>query len=146
VYDELGTTVAEHARCWGKGQRVHPPEHQARIRALKPGTKDGLGRQRLRAEVPRALELMQRWLEDGRNVGSLVVRTTKLLDLYGKQVLTGAIEELLDRGGHDVGALAMLCEKRRKRPRRVLPLELAPHVVERDVIPHDLGGYDDDGK
>jgi len=30
------------------------------------------------------------------------------------------------------------------RPHRVLPLELAPHVVDRDVIPHDLGGYDDD--
>ena len=46
----------------------------------------------------------------------------------------------------DYGALAMLCEQRRTRRRPVLPLVLAPHVVDRDVIPHDLGGYDDDGQ
>jgi hypothetical protein len=144
VHDERGVTVAEHARCWGKGQRIHPPEHQTRIRADKRGVTDGLGRERLSIEVPRTLELMQHWLEDGRNIGLLVQRTTKLLDLYGQLVLGQALDELLDRGSHDLGALAMLCEKRRKRPRRLLPLDLAPHVVDRDVIPHDLGGYDDD--
>ncbi len=75
-----------------------------------------------------------------------MARTTKLLDLYGQQVVSQAVDELLERGSHDYGALAMLCEKRRKRPRRFLPLDLAPHVVERDVIPHDLGGYDDDAE
>ncbi|MBX3246139.1 MAG: hypothetical protein KF901_03045 [Myxococcales bacterium] len=78
-----------------------------------------------------------------RNVGSLVVRTNKLLDLYGAPVVAAAVTELLERGGHDLGALAILCEQRRTRPRRLLPVELAPHVVDRDVIPHDLGGYDD---
>ena len=85
------------------------------------------------------------WLEDGRNVGSLVARTLKLLDLYGATVLKAAAEELLAKKSHDYGALAILCEKQRTRPRRVLPLDLASHVVDRDVIPHDLGGYDDDG-
>jgi len=146
VHDDRGNAVAEHARCWGKGQRIRIPEHEKALRETKPGTKDGLGRERLRIAVPRALELMQRWLEDGRNVGPLVHRTTKLLDLYGAQVVGQAVDELLERGSHDYGALAMLCEKRRKRPRPVLPLDLAPHVVERDVIPHDLGGYDDDAE
>lgn len=144
VHDDRGNAVADHPRCWGKGQRVRAHEHEAGLRAKKPGAKDGLGRERLRAVVPRTLELMQRWLEDGRNVGSLVQRTTKLLDLYGAHVLAEAVDELLGRGSHDYGALAMLCEKRRKRPRPILPLDLAAHVVERDVIPHDLGGYDDD--
>lgn len=71
-------------------------------------------------------------------------RTCKLLDLYGPTVLTAAVKELLAKGCHDHGALAILCEKRRTRPRHALPIELAPHVVDRDVIPHDLGGYDDD--
>ena len=55
-------------------------------------------------------------------------------------------DELLERGSHDYGALAILCEQRRTRRRPVLPLVLAPHVVDRDVIPQDLGGYDDDGQ
>jgi hypothetical protein len=96
--------------------------------------------------VPRADELMRRWLEDGRNVGSLVSRTLQLLDLYGASVLRAAVDDLLAKGSHDFGALAILCEQRRTKPRRILPVELGAHVIDRDVVPHDLGGYDDNGK
>lgn len=138
--------VATHARSWAKNTLVEDHAHRAALLAQKPGARDGKGRDRLRAEVPHADELMRRWLEDGRNVGSLVARTLKLLDLYGARVLGAAVDELLDKGGHDFGALAILCEQRRTKPRRVLPLEVGPHVVDRDVIQHDLGGYDDDGE
>ncbi len=136
--------VATHTRSWAKNVTVEAPEHRAAILASKPGARDGKGRDRLRVAVPNIDELTQRWLEDGRNVGSLVGRTVKLLDLYGASVLAPAVDELLAKGSHDYGALAILCEQRRTRPRRVLPIELASYVVERDVIPHDLGGYDDD--
>jgi transposase len=135
--------VGTHARAWGKNLTIEAPEHRAAVLAHKPGARDGKGRDRLRAAVPRIDELLRLWLEDGRYVGSLVGRTCKLLDLYGPTVLAAAVEELLRKGSHDYGALAILCEKQRTRPRRVLPLELAPHVVDRDVIPHDLGAYDD---
>jgi len=138
--------VARHARSWAKNVVVEDPSHREAILARKPGARDGVGRERLRAEVPHSGELMRRWLEDGRNVGSLVARTLKLLDLYGARVLSGAVDDVLDKGGHDLGALAICCEQRRTKPRRVLPVELGAHVVDRDVIPHDLGGYDDDGE
>jgi len=138
--------VAAHERSWARGRVIEAPEHRAALLAIKAGARDGKGRDRLRVEIPRVDELMRLWLEDGRNVGSLVARTTRLLDLYGARVLTAAVEDLLAKGSHDYGALAILCEQRRARPRRVLPIELAPHVVDRDVIPHDLGGYDDDGQ
>jgi len=136
--------VGAHARSWAKDRVIEAPEHRAALLARKAGAQDGKRRDRLRAAIPPVDELMRRWLADGRNVGSLVARTTKLLDLYGAPVLAAAVEELLSKGSHDYGALAMLCEQRRTRPCRVLPIELSPHVVERDVIPHDLGGYDDD--
>lgn len=141
-----GRVVATHARSWAKNTTVEDPKHREAILANKPRAQDGKGRDRLRAAVPHADELMRRWLEDGRNVGSLVARTLKLLDLYGETVLASAIADLLAKGSHDHGALAILCEQRRTRPRRLLPIELASHVVERDVIPHDLGGYDDDAE
>src|SRR5690606_29562200 len=138
--------VATHARSWSKNTTVEDPAHRKGILAHKPGARDGKGRDRLRAEIPQADELMRLWLEDGRNVGSLIARTLKLLDLYGAKVVAAAVDDLLAKGSHDFGALAILCEQRRTKPRRVLPVELGPHVVDRDVIPHDLGGYDDDGE
>jgi hypothetical protein len=52
---------------------------------------------------------------------------------------------MLARGIHDRGAMAILCEQRRRRHAGPAPLllHLGDHVVERDVIPHDLGGYDE---
>lgn len=138
--------VARHARSWAKNTVVEDPAHRAAIVANRPAARDGKGRDRLRVEVPRADELMRRWLEDGRNVGSLVSRTLQLLDLYGASVLRAAVDDLLAKGSHDFGALAILCEQRRTKPRRILPVELGAHVIDRDVVPHDLGGYDDDGK
>lgn len=135
--------VARHQRAWSRHTLVELPEHRAALIASQPRARDGKGRDRLRVHVPRIDELLHRWLEDGRNVGSLVARTLKLLDLYGGSVLAEATVDLLDKGSHDFGALSILCEQRRARPRAVLPIELAPHVVDRDVIPHDLGGYDD---
>jgi len=136
--------LASHARSWAKNTTIEDPAHRAAILARKPGARDGKGRDRLRAEVPQADELMQRWLDDGRNVGSLIARTLKLLDLYGPLIVGAAVQDLLAKGGHDLGALAILCEQRRTSPRRILPVELGAHVIDRDVIQHDLGGYDDD--
>ena len=136
--------VATHVRSWTKNDVVEAPEHRAALLAKNKAARLRNGRDRLRRDVPRAEELLVRWLDDGRNVGSLAAQTLKLLDLYGAAVLTQSVAELLDKGTHDYGTLAMLCEQRRTRPRRILPLEFAPHVVERDVVPHDLGGYDDD--
>ena len=88
--------------------------------------------------------LYQRWVEAGRNLGSMTARTLKLLDLYGAEILISAVEEVLTRGMHDPGALAALCEQRRCALAAPVPLDipLSPHVRDRDVIPHDLATYD----
>ena len=75
----------------------------------------------------------------------MIAATLKLLDAYGPAVLRPVVADMVSRGIHDRGAMAILCEQRRKRRAGPAPLllELASHVVERDVVPHDLGGYDD---
>lgn len=137
--------VARHDRVWGRNQRVEKTEHRAALIAIKRGAADGKGRDRLRAEVPEIDTLLARWVEDGRNVGSLTARTLSLLDLYGATVVAAAVADVLARGVADVGALALACERLRKdRGQPVpIPLSLADHVQDRDVLPHDLGGYDD---
>ena len=137
--------VARHDRVWGRNQRIEKTEHRAALIAQKRGAAEGKGRDRLRAEVPEIDTLLARWVEDGRNVGSLTARTLSLLDLYGATVVAAAVADVLARGVADVGALALACERLRKdRGQPIpIPLSLAAHVQDRDVLPHDLGGYDD---
>jgi transposase len=137
--------VARHPRSWGRNQWLEDPAHRAALVAQKRAARDLKGRDRLRTEVPAIEALVERWVTHGRNLGSMVSRTLGLLDAYGAAVLHDVVAEMIERGTHDPGAMAILCEQRRARDRGPAPRILAfgEHVRERDVIPHDLGGYDD---
>jgi transposase len=137
--------VARHTRSWGRHQLLELPEHRAALLAEKKKAKDLKGRDRLRAEVPDVDALLVRWADAGRPLGFMVSFAIKLLDAYGTSLLRDVVADMLARGVHDRGAMAILCEQRRKRLRGPAPslIQLGAHVVERDVIPHDLGGYDE---
>lgn len=142
MLDESQTVIATHARSWGKHQRIEDQTHRKSLLKHRPGARPGHGQARLVSEVPLMEKLLLHWLDDGRNMGSMVARSVALLDLYGAPLLSLAATDMLARGRHDIGALGMLCEQKRTKPRVLLPVELAPHVVDCDVHPHDLGGYD----
>jgi transposase len=137
--------VAAHACSWGRNQWFELPEHRAALVKEKRAARDLKGRDRLRAEVPDIEPLFDRWVDAGRNLGSMVARTIALLDAYGAPALRGAVTDMLARGTHDPGAMAILCEQRRRKrgDRPPLIVALGDHVRERDVVPHDLGGYDE---
>jgi hypothetical protein len=137
--------VARHPRSWGRHQTLELREHRAAIIEEKRRARDLKGRDRLRVEVPDIDVLLGRWLDAGRNLGSMVASTILLLDAYGPAVLRAVVADMIARGIHDRGAMAILCEQRRKRHSgpAALVLELGQHVVEREVVPHDLGGYDE---
>jgi transposase len=138
-------TVSRHARCWGRHQWFELPEHRKALVQEKRAARDLKGRDRLRFEVPSIDALIERWSDAGRHLGTMVARTIVLLDAYGPPVLREVVAEMLERGTHDPGAMAILCEQRRRRRGHPAPsvVLFADHVNERDVIPHDLGGYDD---
>jgi transposase len=71
-------------------------------------------------------------------------RTLRLLDLYKADLLAEAVAEVLARGMHDPGALAQVCEQRRRAKSLPVPVavDLGAHVPDREVIPHDLESYD----
>jgi transposase len=141
-----GTTeIARHTRSWGRHQTVELREHRAALVDEKRRARDLKGRDRLRVEVPEIDTLLDRWVDAGRNLGSMVASTIVLLDAYGPATLRAVVADMIARGMHDRGAMAILCEQRRRRRSGPAPLvlELGEHVVERDVVPHDLGGYDE---
>lgn len=137
--------IAQHERHWGKHQRIEAVEHRAELLSQKRQARDLKGRDRLQAEVDGIDVLFAQWVEAGRNVGSVTAKTIRLLDLYGGELLTIAVAEVTARGSHDPGALAIVCEQHRRSRKRSMPVDMvfADHVRDRDVIPHDLGGYDD---
>ena len=138
--------IATHLRCWGKDQWLEQWTHHQKLVEQRKSARAAKGRDLLRSVAPRFDSLCERWVEDGRNVGSMTARTVKLLDLYGPEIFEAAIADLLARGAHDVGALAHLCEQRRRA--RALPVPLAvqlpSHAHDREVVPHSLAGYDND--
>jgi hypothetical protein len=138
------TVVAEHRRCWGLRQKLESPDHRAQIVRRKRAAFASTGRDRLRSAAPGIDILIERWVEAGRNVGSMVAQTGKLLDLYGLDVFRKAVTDTIERGTHDPGEIGVLCEKHRRGADAPLPMDvrLGDHVPDRDVIPHDLGGYD----
>lgn len=137
--------VASHARNFGKKRVVEDPAHRAAILSEKRGARDHKGRDRLRQIAPRIDALLQRWLDDGRNVGNCVGQSLRILDLYGDDVFQRAVDDVVDRGLADTGALASVCEQLRQRDKKVPPAvapTFAAHVKDRDVSPTDMETYD----
>ena len=137
--------IATHQRNWGRHQSIELPEHRASILQTKPQGAAPKAQDRLRAEVPSIEILFERWFDSGHNIGAMTLKVVRLLDLYGATVLQAAVTDMLQRGTHDPGALALLCDQHRQRlrgPTAHVPLAFGEHVVECDVLQHDLGGYD----
>jgi len=139
------TEVARHKRSWGRDIWREHDAHREELVQEKRAAKDLKGRDRLRAEIPGIEVIFARWMDHGCAPAVMVSRTIQLLNSYGAGALRDAVVEMTARGTHDPGAMAVLCEARRTaRGERPLPvMTIGAHVRERDVAPHDLGGYDD---
>jgi len=138
--------VASHRRSWGKGAFIEERPHRDGLIAQRRAAGASKGQDLLRSSTPGFDALCARWVEAGRNVGSMTARTLKLLELYGVESFAAAVEEMLARGTHDIGALAQLCEQRRRARSLAVPVpfDLPAHVHDREVVPHPLGSYDED--
>jgi transposase len=137
--------LASHLRCWGRRQMIELPEHRAEILRLKRAAQELKGRDRLRALIPAIDTLYARWIDGGRSLRHMTAFANRLLDLYGEAIFAAVVTEIIQRGLHDPGALAQLCEQQRRARSRPVPLEITvqSHIPDRDVIPHNLEDYDD---
>jgi transposase len=138
--------VARHERAYGKRQVLELPAHRAALVAERRAAADLKGRDRLRAVAPDFSVLLDRWALAGPSLGLQVTRAIKLLDLYGDEVFAAAVTEIVSRGLRDTSALAVACDRLRRERRRPVPVDISlpSHVEDRDVVPHDLEGYDDE--
>ena len=139
------TEVARHARSFGRRGFIEAPAHRKALVAQRRAARDLKGRDRLVAVAPDFKSIIERWATSGHSMAIQVTRAIKLLDLYGDAIFARAVSEIAARGLRDVGALAIACDRLRRQAGRPVPLDLTlpAHVVDREVIPHDLETYDD---
>lgn len=124
---------------------IEVASHRAALLAERRAAADLKGRDRLRSVAPGFSTLLERWALAGPSLAVQVMRAIKLLDLYGDEIFSTAVAEVLARGLRDNGALAVACDRLRRDRRRPVPVEvlLPAHIEDGDVIPHDLQRYDD---
>lgn len=137
--------VAAHTRSFGRRRIIEDPAHRAALVRERRAAADAKGRDRLLAVAPDFSIILDRWALSGRSLAIQVTRAIKLLDLYGDDVFARAVADVAARGLRDIGALAIACDRLRRDHRRPVPvdIELPAHVVDRDVVPHDLEVYDE---
>lgn len=138
--------VATHQRSWGKRQVFELSHHREDLIKERRAARDLKGRDRLRAAAPDFTELLQRWTDSNQNLAILVTRAIQLLDLYGDEIFALAVGECVARGLRDTGALAVACDRLRRERRQPVPIgiRLPSDIEDSDIIPHDLGKYDED--
>lgn len=142
-----GTTeLARHDRSYGRRQVIEDPAHREEIVSQRRAAADLKGRDRILSIAPAFATVLERWVSSGRSLAIQVTRAIKLLDLYGDDVFANAVAEIAGRGLQDLGALAVACDRLRQAHRRPVPVEISlpSHVIDRDVIPHNLENYDED--
>lgn len=147
VLDNAGTeVVAEHARCWDRGQQIERAEHVAVLVAQKAKARAHRGLDRLTHAVPGSSRLVQAAAEQGRSLGGTTAALLRLLDQYGAAELGRAIDEALERGVPHPHAVRQSLERRRQD--RDLPPALPvripndPRLNDLVVTPHALSNYD----
>src|SRR5262249_28988133 len=79
--------VAQHVRCWGRHQVVEAAHHRAELVEHKRRAREAKGRDRLVCAIPDFDILLERWVESGRNAGFTTAKVSRLLDLYGAEIL-----------------------------------------------------------
>jgi transposase len=141
---DVATPVAQHQRSFGRRQVIENPQHRRDLVEQKRGGRVGGKQDQICRAVPAFSKILVRWLEDGRNVGAAVARTASVFDDYATDVFATAVDDFLERGLVDPAALRALCEHvRRSRSPRLPPSPPPYRADDRDVIPHDLGDYDE---
>jgi transposase len=136
--------VAVHQRSWGRRQVIEDPVHRSELVELRRAARTSKGRDRLTSSIPDCTTLFERWLDDGHHLGTHVARTLKLLDLYGDELLRGAVQEAIVRDIRDPSALVVICDQYHRKSNRPDPITVTvpDHVEDCDVIPHSLSIYD----
>jgi transposase len=141
-FHRRGTEVAEHVRCWGKGQVTFEPLHYLALLERKPGALD-YARPLAGWSLPDAFAALRRRLEQADPKGGTrqYIRVLRLLEAHDLTAVTAAVERALALAVSDADAVRLLVEQARERPAAGFDLTGRPQLLAVNVPPPDLAVY-----
>jgi transposase len=141
-FHRRGTVVAEHARCWGKGQVTFEPLHYLALLERKPGALD-YARPLAGWSLPDVFATLRRRLEAADPQGGTrhYIRVLRLLETYDLVTVTAAVERALALTVSDAEAVRLLVERAQEQPAAGFDLTGRPQLLAVHVPPPDLSAY-----
>jgi transposase len=141
-FHRRGIVVAEHTRCWSKGQVTFEPLHYLALLERKPGALD-YARPLAGWSLPDAFAALRRRLEEANPKGGTrqYIRVLRLLETYDLAAVTAAVERALSLAVSDADAVRLLVEQARERPAAGFDLSGRPRLLAVYVPPPDLAAY-----
>lgn len=141
-----GNIVAQHPRCFDRGQQIEEEEHIDELKETKRAARKHRGFDRLHHAAPSAKALLDATALRGSSLGWITKNLLQLLDLYGATELELAIKEALSCGSSHFSAVRQVLEQRRKKkglaPPVVFMLPAHASGAKTNIKPHSLATYD----
>jgi transposase len=145
IFDGL-QQVAHHRRSYHRGEQITDPAHTAALLKAKRAAHGSAAGTPLRLAVPEVERFLDAAFPRHRNTPRLTARLTRLLDLYGADLLRAAVTGALEHSTPTLSTVEYLIEKYRRDQNRQLPLPIdladRPELAVLHVQPHALSAYD----
>jgi transposase len=138
-------TIADHPRCFGRGEQIEVPAHLEALVAHKRAGRAHRALDRLHHAAPGSKGLFKLAAERGVHLGVLTRGLLQLLDTHGSDALAQAIDAALAENAAHLSAVrhfidAQLAQRGERPPIAVtLPNDPRLHVT---VRAHDLRDYE----
>ncbi len=141
-FHRRGAVVAEHARCWGKGQVTFEPLHYLALLERKPGALD-YARPLAGWLLPEPFAALRRRLEGADSKGGTkqYIRVLRLLEAHDLAAVTAAVERALALTVADADVVRLLLERAREQPATGFDLTGRPQLSAVNVPRPDLAAY-----
>jgi transposase len=141
-FSQRGRVVAEHARCWAKGQVTFEPRHYLALLERKPGALD-YARPLAGWSLPEAFAALRRRLEEADPKGGTrqYIRVLRLLEAHDLAAVTAAVERALALAVADADCVRLLLEHAREQPAAGFDLSGRPRLLAVCLPPPDLAAY-----
>jgi transposase len=141
-FSHRGTIVAEHARCWAKGQVTFEPLHYLALLERKPGALD-YAKPLAGWRLPDSFAMLRRRLEDANPKGGTrqYIRVLRLLETHELSAVTAAVGRALTLAVTDAEAVRLLLEQACQQSVAGFDLTGRPQLLAVRLPPPDLTLY-----
>ena len=139
-----GECIAEHPRCFSKGEQIEQETHINALWLAKTHAKLHRGQDRLSQASEQIPELLQQSIERGHVLKTTVRLLNEYLDHYGRDELHHAVKEALKQQSPYPQAVHQILERRREEKHCPPPLAVAvPDKVKHYTVKaSQLSDYD----